>query len=264
MDYYKCSIEDLHRETRRRGRSLLGTIDQLSESLKRDDDARGSDATTVASLELGPFVPREIHLSRTAEFGETVPAGRLVNERIVYWTMNTFFPSIQIFFESGRSVTIDGSRLPDATIGLDSSLRFKLTDCTHEEDGRVVHSILPEKYPSSGTGLTVREAVIAQRTSIALKSVQSTSHLSRPTTTTTIETEIHTVVGLRLKGMTKMAYIWAKVETPSWGENKTWGDVRIAGLRYDMPIPSTCLPDRPTKPGSQTTVVIKDSLIKRR
>jgi hypothetical protein len=176
--------------------------------------------------------------------------------------MNTFFPTLQLFFESGRSCTIEGGGLPDAAIGLDPELRFKLTDCAHEEDGRITQSTLPERFASSGTGLVVREVLIAHRTSIALKpahhgsimspgsTVSSTTNLKRITTGT------HTVVGLRLKGMSGMAFVWVK--TP--GE-KTWGNVRIAGLRDDVPVPPFL--GQTTKPGCQTTVVVKESLIRK-
>lgn len=80
MEYYQCAIEDLYFETQRRGYTRAATRDQLSETLKKDDDSRGAEATTVESRELGFFVPRQLNLSRTAEFGETVPAGKLVNE----------------------------------------------------------------------------------------------------------------------------------------------------------------------------------------
>jgi hypothetical protein len=256
MEYYKCPIEDLYREIRRRGGYIPhGNGDELSEALEEDDKRRDSDATTVKTIGISQFVPRDVNLARTAEFGESFVASRLVNEKIVYWTMNTFFPTLQLFFESGRSCTIDGSGLPDAAIGLDPELRFKLTDCSHEEDGRITQSTLPERFASSGTGLVVREVLIAHRTSIALK-VLPGSPASPESSITRITTEIHTVVGLRLKGMSSMAFVWAKAP----GE-KTWGNVRIAGLRNDVPVPSFL--GQTTKLGSQTTVVVKESLIRK-
>lgn len=45
-----------------------------------DDEIRGTEATTVRTEIFGNFVPQELHQSRTAEFGESVPASALVNE----------------------------------------------------------------------------------------------------------------------------------------------------------------------------------------
>jgi hypothetical protein len=80
MNYYQCSIEDLHLEARRRGYNLGGTRDQLCEAMQKDDHARGAEATTVITQDLGPYMPRELNISRTAEFGQTAPAMLLVNE----------------------------------------------------------------------------------------------------------------------------------------------------------------------------------------
>jgi hypothetical protein len=168
--------------------------------------------------------------------------------------MNTFFPTLQLFFESGRSCTIDGGQSPAATMGLDPALRFKLTDSTHEEDGRLVKSTLPERFPHSGTGLVVKQALIAQRSSIVTRKSPNSKQVH-------IVTQVHTAVGLRLKGMTRIAYVWAKVDTHTESQDRSWGNVRIAGLRDDVPIPFICFPERETKPGGQKTVVVKDSLI---
>jgi hypothetical protein len=178
--------------------------------------------------------------------------------------MNTFFPTLQLFFESGRSCTIDGGSLRGALVGLDPALRFKLTDCAHEEEGRIVNSILPERFAHSGTGLVIQEVIIAQRTSIAVKPAyppDSKQWTLRDPLQTEITTEVHTVIGLKLRGMDKTAYIWAMAKVPSGG--RVWGDVRIAGLRDDAPIPSIFFPGNNTKPGAQRAVVIKDSLIER-
>ena len=182
---------------------------------------------------------------------------------IVYWTMNTFFPALQLFFESGLSCTIDGARLPDATLGLDPKLRFRLTDCTHEEDGRIFKTTLPDKFASSGTGLVIREACIAQRTSIAVKLAgpHNRTHSLPSVNLATIAYEVHTVVGLRLEGMKKMAYVWTKARTPTGSKDRTWGDVRIASPREDIPTPLLDYPVRTLKPGGQATVVIKHSMI---
>jgi hypothetical protein len=80
MNYYQCSIEDLHLEARRRGYNPGGTRDQLCEALQKDDYVRGADTTTVMTQNLGPYMPRELNSSRTAEFGRTAPAMLLVNE----------------------------------------------------------------------------------------------------------------------------------------------------------------------------------------
>jgi hypothetical protein len=176
--------------------------------------------------------------------------------------MNTFFPTLQLFFESGRSCTIDAGRLSDAFVGLDPGLRFKLTDCAHEEEGCVTNSILPERFSHSGTGLVIQEAIVAQRKSIAVKPMypqNSQRWTSRDPSQPRIVTEVHTVVGLRLRGMDKTAYIWAKTKVPSGG--KIWGNMRTGELRDDVPIPSISFPGNDTRPGAQRTVVIQDSLI---
>lgn len=172
--------------------------------------------------------------------------------------MNTFFSAIQLFFESGYSCTIDCDPTQNVKIGLDPALRFRMTDCTHEEDGCVTTSILPPKFKKFATGLAIEEAQMVQRTSIALK----TLHLGDVPLvlppgfcTSGIVNEKHTVFGLKLKGLEKMAYVWARAEGRhgQW----TWVNVRIHGLRNDVPLP----PESKTKPGAQVTVVVKDSLI---
>jgi len=80
MSYYRCSTEQLQLEAQRRGFAASSTRDQLGEALSRDDDDRDSDATTVTTEKLGMFVPRDLNLSRTAEFGQTTPAKALVGE----------------------------------------------------------------------------------------------------------------------------------------------------------------------------------------
>lgn len=80
MAYYSCPIEGLYNEIRRRGFVPSGTPDQLSEGLKKDEETRGAEATTIRTENLGLFVPRELNVARTAEFGHTAPAGSLVNE----------------------------------------------------------------------------------------------------------------------------------------------------------------------------------------
>lgn len=80
MDYYHCSIEELHQELQRRNYMPVGNRDQLSESLRADDDLRGSEATTVKTDQPISFAPRDVNLMRTAEFGQSVPATQLIDQ----------------------------------------------------------------------------------------------------------------------------------------------------------------------------------------
>lgn len=80
MDYYQCLIEELRRELQRRGYGPYGSHDQLSESLQADDEVRGSEATTVTTGYFTAFVPRDINMVRTVEFGQAFPATQLVNQ----------------------------------------------------------------------------------------------------------------------------------------------------------------------------------------
>jgi hypothetical protein len=80
MNYYRCPQADLTREIQRRGFFACGDQDRLSEDLKKDDDARGSEATTVTTSPK-QFVPTELNLRRTAEFGATEHAHVLIGER---------------------------------------------------------------------------------------------------------------------------------------------------------------------------------------
>lgn len=179
--------------------------------------------------------------------------------------MNTFFPTLQLFFESGLSCTIDGGQLPDAIVGLDPLLRFRLTDCTYEEEGRMTKTIRPEKYSRSIPGILIKEAVIAQRTSKVMRSLKSEGNIqSSPPSIVTLAQEVHTVVGLRLEGMSKMAYIWATARIPTVRGDKIWGDVRIAGLRDDVPSPLSTFPMQAVKAGGEVALVAKESLISRR
>jgi len=127
----------------------------------------------------------------------------------------------------------------------------------------VVNSILPRRFVHSGTGLVIQEAVIAHRTSIAIRNFSDPQKAqlwrSGVVVQPKITKELHTVVGLRLRGMDKTAYIWTKTAVPSGG--RVWGNVRSSGLRDDVPVP--ILPSVEEEPGAQTVVVIKDSLIER-
>ncbi|KAL6702954.1 hypothetical protein ACN47E_000796 [Coniothyrium glycines] len=265
MDYYQCCTADLQQEVGRRGYTLSGSSDQLSESLKKDDEARGSLATTVVTDNESQFVPREVNLARSAEYGTGVPAGVLVGEKIIYWTMNTFFPTLQLFFESGRSCTICSDAPADIRVGMDPQLRFRLTDCTHEEDGCITKTTIPSKFAQSGSGLVIREATVARRVSIITKPSHNGEHispLSPGRRTAKIILEAHVVVGFRLGGMKHMAYVWAKADAPPDGD-KSWRDVRIVGLRTDIPAAITGYPAQTIVPGGQVNVVIKSSMIAR-
>ena len=80
MDYYSCQIEELRKEIQRRGYTPYGTGDQLSESLTKDDDTRGADATTVKTEDPDQVIPRELNSLRMTKFGQSAPAALLVNE----------------------------------------------------------------------------------------------------------------------------------------------------------------------------------------
>ena len=80
MEYYHCPIDDLDRELRRRGYDYAGSNNPLSEALQRDDEERGADATTVSTYSPSIFAPRQLKLTRSAQFGTTAPANLLVNE----------------------------------------------------------------------------------------------------------------------------------------------------------------------------------------
>ena len=175
--------------------------------------------------------------------------------------MNTFFPTIQLFFEPGLSCTIDGGQLRGSIVGLDPVLRFRMTDCAHEEQGRAVQGILPEGPVDSGARIRILGATLAQRTSIAL---QADPNLSPDSTMQdrTIVHESHTVIGLRLSGMEKMGYIWAKCETPlTTVRGRVWGDVRLASLRDDVPAPFLGLAADIRDLAGELRVVEKESMI---
>lgn len=183
---------------------------------------------------------------------------------IVYWSLETFFPTLQLFFESGLSCTIEGGQLPGAKISLDSKLRFRLTDCTHDELGRITRGMLSERFVRSSASIRILEETMAQRTSIAVRPTVSMSHLlSSSSQGMCIVREVHTVIGLRLSGMKEIGYIWAKAEVLSRiAEDRIWGDVRLAGLRDDILVPFLGLAAGFPKLGGELTVVEKRSMIK--
>lgn len=76
--------------------------------------------------------------------------------------------------------------------------------------------------------------------------------------------ESHLVIGLRLEGMQKMGFIWARIDSHSspWGNALgTWADVRVVGLRDDVPAPFIGFPQRNMKMGAQVSVVTQGSII---
>ncbi|KAF2750806.1 hypothetical protein M011DRAFT_464615 [Sporormia fimetaria CBS 119925] len=109
------------------------------------------------------------------------------------------------------------------------------------------------------------EATIAERTSIAVQpaSVADSRPPSRPGSrpSTSLQTEKHLVVGLRLEGMQKMGYVYAKADVDPNSNNRMWHDVSVVGLRDDIPVPFVVFPQRNSKMGSRVGVVRKDSLI---
>jgi len=185
---------------------------------------------------------------------------------ITHWTLDTFFPTLQLFFESGLSCTLEGGFRQCAKVGLDQHLRFRLTDLTHEEGGFVAKSTLPQKINGPPKSIKIMEATIAERTSIAVQSIatQNGRPPSRPSSRPSagLQTEGHIVIGLRLEGMQKMGYIWAKVDSPSpRTNNKMWHDVSCTGLRDDVPVPFIGFPHKNSTMGSRVGVVRKDSMI---
>jgi hypothetical protein len=271
MDYYFCSPEDLRQEISRRGYFPVGGQDELSEELKKDDENRGTDATTIKTTDCAQFTPKQ-KLQRLHQAPGSVHPSLLVGERITHWTLDTFFPTLQLFFESGLSCTLEGGYRQSARVGLDQHLRFRLTDLTHEEGGFVAKSTLPQKPYGPPKSIKIMEATLAERTSLAVQSIPpafgngSTNGRpsSRPSSRPSAElrTETHVVIGLRLEGMQKMGYVWAKIDDPPPNSNcRTWHDVSIVGLRDDVPVPFVVFPQRNSKMGSKVSIVRKDSMI---
>ncbi|KAF2442189.1 hypothetical protein P171DRAFT_63077 [Karstenula rhodostoma CBS 690.94] len=253
MDYYQCAKVDLHHELTRRGFQAYGSQDEVAERLKEDDEQRGTIATEVG-IAIG--MSNAVYTWKmSCEFGKTVLASMLVGECIVHWTMNTFFPALQLFLESGLSCWIEGSQLPGAFVGLDPALRFRLTDLTHEEDGSIINTILPTRNTTPASSIRILEATVASRESIAVKGTHQVL-------LTTIAQEQHVVVGLRLEGMASMGYVWARVPDTAVGvAGRMWGHVRIAGMRNDVPVPFVRFPQTGVKPGAESEVVLKESMV---
>lgn len=195
---------------------------------------------------------------------------QLINAQtgITHWTLDTFFPTLQLFFESGLSCTLEGGFRQSAKVGLDQNLRFRLTDLTHEEGGYVAKSTLPQKVNGPAKSIKIMEAIIAERTSMAVQSLTPVYGNGRPPSRPSsrpsagLQTENHLVIGLRLEGMQKMGYVWAKMDVPTpSNDNRMWHDVSVVGLRDDVPVPFIGFPQRNSKMGSRVGVVKKDSMI---
>lgn len=80
MDYYECSKEAMRQELQRRGLTPQGNCDQLSEDLQADDDARGSEATTIITEAHMAVELHDTDLKQPTGSGKTVPAEDLVNQ----------------------------------------------------------------------------------------------------------------------------------------------------------------------------------------
>lgn len=143
-------------------------------------------------------------------------------------------------------------------------LRFRLTDLNHEEDGRLFRTTLPEKSAGASPSIAILDATVACRTSIVVKRTpeEGTQSLEPTEKSMSIGEEQHMVVGLRLEGMKKMAYVWTRAPTSSG--HRTWGNMRIAAMRNDIPIPYFGFPQKTTKLGGEALVVQKESVIRRR
>lgn len=60
MDYYFCATEDLRQEFSRRGFfAFPAGPDELSEQLRNDDETRGTDATTITTVDSAQFTPKQ-------------------------------------------------------------------------------------------------------------------------------------------------------------------------------------------------------------
>ncbi|KAF2636243.1 hypothetical protein P280DRAFT_553303 [Massarina eburnea CBS 473.64] len=286
MIYYGCSSTELENEVRRRHFQPIGDDDALSEGLCVLDETQGSEGTAVETTALSAsYDPLDDFTTFTwgaserllmvkaqrprAAFGKTVSADLLIGEKIIYWTMNTFFPIVQLFFESGLSCTIEGAQLSGTFVGMDKNLYSRLTDLSHEENGQLLKQTLPEKFTTPKLAIRIVDAQLACRSSIAVKQTlprirRERSSLGKPRAT--IFHEDHVVVGLRLDGMKEMGYVWARVSQERVTvKQKTWGNVRVAGLAEaleDVVVPFLGFPQKVTKPGGQVGIVTKRSLIR--
>ncbi|KAF1959360.1 hypothetical protein CC80DRAFT_406959 [Byssothecium circinans] len=266
MIYYGCSPAELESEVRRRKFRPVGYKDALSEGLKVLDEQLGSESTAVKTVALlKPFSPVD-EFTKLQWEGKRLKMIKAQRPRtVVYWTMNTFFPVIQLFFESGLTCCIEGGDLSGAVIGMDNKLRSRLTDLSHEENGQLIKTTLPEKFAGKQPAIRIVEIQVARRTSVAVKQLVPRTRLGEAKPKATIVQEDHAVVGLRIEGMEEMGYIWARVphDCVSLGE-KTWGNVRVAGLAEpedDVIVPFLGYPKKAMYPGGHIEVVGKKSLI---
>lgn len=167
--------------------------------------------------------------------------------------------------------------MADAHVGLDEALRFRLQDCSHEEDGRVVKTTLPERFARAGAELMVQEAVIARRTSMAVAVASELSECPRDSAVATplgvpssgsaaLRSESHVVLGIRIEGMSSMGYVWARIGAQRQSRRQrrhaaAWTGVQLSGLRNDVPVPFLGDPGHALKPGTSEMIVCKQSLI---
>lgn len=180
---------------------------------------------------------------------------------IVAWVMNTFSSALQLFSESGLSYTIEGGQSPGTIVGLDPGLRFRLTDCPHEEQGQFINSIFPENAMGSGVGIRILGATLATRTSIAVRAYTNEALSPRDRSQDIIH-ETHKVFGLRLSGMKETEHVWAKTEMPmDTAARRIWSDVSAAGLTDDVPAPFLGLGSDSRRSRREIQVVKKDSMI---
>ncbi|KAF2118202.1 hypothetical protein BDV96DRAFT_488670 [Lophiotrema nucula] len=241
MSFYHCPTSALSQEVRRRGYIPDGSRETLSEWLQRDEEGRGTAATTISHLAIGDKEEGDGSGRQRTAYGEVVEPSALIGETIVHWTMNTFFPTIQLFFASGRSCTIACGQQLNAKIGLDPKLRYRLTDLAHEEEGYVSSSVLPQNLLGARPSIKIVAAELRQRVSVRVRPVETGVRIwsTGGHRYSEIVGQIHTVVGLRLDGMNEMAYIWARAESGAAQakEEAIWASVWVAGLRDDIPLP---------------------------
>jgi hypothetical protein len=80
MDYYGCPMEALRKEIQRRAIGRYGSRDEFSERLHADDDARGSEATTVATTARTAVELHGAKPVRRCKSDETTLAEQLVGQ----------------------------------------------------------------------------------------------------------------------------------------------------------------------------------------
>ncbi|KAF2187694.1 hypothetical protein K469DRAFT_725172 [Zopfia rhizophila CBS 207.26] len=249
MRYYHCTRGELQTELHRRNIHVGGRFDTLCEKLTKDDSGRGTDATTLTTTPILYIEPKEN--LRSAGYGKPCDPQLLVGEQITGYTVNTFFPALQLFFNSGRAVTIEGGTLRHARIHLDPILRFRLTHLIHEEDGIIYNPITTKPLP-----IKILEVAIAERESVAAKlRLPMYDKDDEKVKVDGIWVERHVVVGLRLEGIKEMGYVSVCDDVDEVG--RYWGDVRVSGLRGDVPSPFAVLPRMGMRIGGRERLVLK-------